>query len=222
MNFKRPLILASKSPRRQYLMRELGYNFAVQRPYGDESFDSEMPCEDVPKYLARKKAQSIDQVSDEVVLTSDTVVILNNQILNKPANRSEAMAMLHQLSNRTHIVITAVCVKDSSKMLCFQDRTEVTFRRLEKEEIELYVDQFKPFDKAGAYGAQDCLPRGSNPCSAEEVTFLEKLGKKDLIGKTFTDPSVGSGMHAIQKISGSYFNVMGLPIHKVYEALEHF
>ena len=107
-------------------------------------------------------------------------------------------------------------------MLCIKDRTEVTFNKLERREIEQYVDHFKPFDKAGAYGAQDCLPKGSQPCSPEELAFLAKLGKGDLVEKTFTDPSVGMGMQAIQKIKGSYFNVMGLPIHKVYEALEQF
>lgn len=222
MNFKRPLILASKSPRRQYLMRELGYDFAIQSPYGDESFDPTMPSETVPEYLARKKANSIDPVSDEVVMTSDTVVILDKKILNKPADRSEAMHMLTQLSGQTHTVITAVCLKDNYKIQCIKDQTEVTFKKLAKEEIERYVDHFKPFDKAGAYGAQDCLPKGSNPCSKEELAFLAKLGKSDLAEKTFTDPSVGMGMDAIQKIEGSYFNVMGLPIHRVYEALEQF
>lgn len=222
MNFKRPLILASKSPRRQYLMRELGYDFAIQNPYGDEFFDPAMASEDVAEYLARKKANSIDQVFDEVVMTSDTVVILDNKILNKPADRREAIHMLTQLSGNTHIVITAVCLKDSHKIQCLKDQTKVTFKKLELKEIEQYVDHFKPFDKAGAYGAQDCLPKGSNPCSKEELAFLAKLGKSDLAEKTFTDPSVGMGMHAIHKINGSYFNVMGLPIHKVYEALEQF
>ena len=222
MNFNRPLILASKSPRRQYLMRELGYNFAIQNPYGDESYDLTMPSEDVPEYLARKKANSINQVSDEVLMTSDTVVILSDKILNKPADKAEAIEMLTQLAGQTHIVITAVCLKDSHKMLCIKDRTEVTFNKLERREIEQYVDHFKPFDKAGAYGAQDCLPKGSQPCSKEELAFLAKLGKGDLVEKTFTDPSVGMGMQAIQKIKGSYFNVMGLPIHKVYEPLEQF
>jgi septum formation protein len=222
MNFKRPLILASKSPRRQYLMRELGFEFAVQKPYGDESFDANMECENVAAYLAKKKANSINQVSDEVVMTSDTIVILNNHILNKPENRAEAIGMLQQLSGKTHTVITAVCLKDNTKIICFQDRTEVTFKKLKDQEIELYVDNFKPFDKAGAYGAQDCLPKGKNPCSKEEMDFLTKMGKTDLAEKTFTDPTVGTGMLAIQEINGSYFNVMGLPIHKVYEQLEQF
>lgn len=222
MNFKRPLILASKSPRRQYLMRELGYNFAIQKPFGDESFDSNLACEDVPEFLARKKANSINQVSEEVVLTSDTVVILENEILNKPADRNEAIQMLYRLSGNTHVVITAVCLKDNRKLICFRDRTEVTFKKLKQEEIESYVDQFKPYDKAGSYGAQDCLPKGTNPCSKEEMDFLQKLDKTDLIEKTFTDPTVGAGMLAIQKINGSYFNVMGLPIHKVYDQLEQF
>lgn len=222
MNFKRPLILASKSPRRQYLLRELGYNFAVQKPYGDELFSNDMACEDVPAYLAKKKAKSIKLVSDEVVMTSDTVVILNKQILNKPEDRDEAIEMLYRLSGQTHKVITAVCLKDDRKIICFQDLSLVTFKKLAQQEIERYVDHFKPFDKAGAYGAQDCLPKGVNPCSKDEMTFLTQLGKTDLAEKTFTDPSVGTGMLAIAQIEGSYFNVMGLPIHKVYEELERF
>ncbi|MEQ8423458.1 MAG: Maf family protein, partial [Cyclobacteriaceae bacterium] len=139
MNFKRPLILASNSPRRQYLMRELGYHFAIQKPFGDESFPTDIPAEDVPEYLAKKKANSINQVSDEIVMTSDTVVILNGEILNKPADRNEAIEMLTRLAGNTHTVVTGVCLKDQSKIECFHDRTEVTFKSLERYEIENYV-----------------------------------------------------------------------------------
>lgn len=222
MNFKRPLILASRSPRRQYLMRELGYDFAIQKPYGDETFSPNLVSKDVPAYLALKKAKSIQQVSDEVVMTSDTVVILNNQILNKPEDKAGAIEMLNRLSGNTHTVITAVCLKDDRKIKTFEDLTLVTFKQLTQKEIELYVDQFKPFDKAGSYGAQDCLAKGKNPCSDEEMKFLIEIGKVDLAEKTFTDPSVGTGMLAIERIDGSYFNVMGLPIHKVYKELELF
>ena len=200
----------------------MGYHFAIQKPFGDESYSEDISIEDVPEHLARKKAASISQASDEVVITSDTVVIFNNKILNKPIDRLEAIQMLKQLSGNTHTVITAVCLKDQYKTECFKERSEVTFKELTALEIETYVDQFKPFDKAGAYGAQDCLPKGVNPCSSEELKFLAELGKLDLVEKTFTNPSVGTGMFAIQKIEGSYFNVMGLPIHKVYQYLELF
>jgi septum formation protein len=142
----------------------------------------------VPKYLARKKANVFkDRITNEIVITSDTVVILKDEILNKPLNRKEAIDMLRKLSGQTHIVITAVCLFSKEKIDCFDDRTEVTFKRLTQEEIEFYVDNYKPYDKAGAYGAQDWI-----------------------------------GLVAIQKIHGSYFTVMGMPMHLVYMHLKNF
>ncbi len=222
MNFKRPLILASNSPRRQYLLQEVGLNFSKKSPDADESFSPDMAVEEVAGYLARKKADSISVEGNEVVITADTVVILGHLILNKPENRSEAISMLETLSGQTHTVITSFCLKDANSTQCFSDRTEVTFNALEKSDIEHYVDHFKPFDKAGAYGAQDCLPKGTNPCSTLEMKFLERIGRTDLVEKTFTSPEVGTGMRAIKEINGSYFNVMGLPIHLVYEQLENY
>ena len=222
MNFKRPLILASNSPPRQYLMREMGYHFSIQKPDSDESFPSDMAAEDVPVFLARKKAESIHINNDEVVLTSDTVVILEGRILNKPADRTEAIGMLSELSGKTHTVITAFCLRDVNKVACFQESSYVTFHTLAQDDIIRYVDQFEPYDKAGAYGAQDTLPKGINPCSKEELEFLKALGKSELAEKTFTNSTVGTGVIAIQKIEGSYFNVMGLPIHRVYRELEKF
>lgn len=185
MNFKHPLILASSSPRRQYLMREAGYNFRVEKPDVDESFPNELPVDQVAKYLASKKAEYFrSQIHHEVVLTADTVVILDNTILNKPADKPEAIDMLSRLSGRTHIVMTGVCILSAEKEESFDDTTEVTFKKLSRAEIEYYLDTCKPFDKAGSYGAQDWV-----------------------------------GMVAIEKIVGSYFNVMGLPMHKVYTHL---
>ena len=123
-------------------------------------------------------------MKDEVVLTADTVVILQNKILNKPGDRIDAINMLTNLSGNTHNVMTGVCIISKEKEISFDDTTQVTFVSLTREEIEFYVDQYKPYDKAGAYGAQDWI-----------------------------------GMVAIEKIVGSYFNVMGLPIHKVYQYL---
>jgi septum formation protein len=186
MNFKRPLILASSSPRRQYLMREAGYTFTVEKPDVDESFPKELPVEQVAKYLASKKAEYFrKELHEEVVITADTVVILNNEVLNKPADRDEAIIMLSQLSGKTHLVITGVCILSKEKEESFEDITEVTFKKLSRMEIEFYVDTYKPYDKAGAYGAQDWI-----------------------------------GMVAIEKIVGSYFNVMGLPMHKVYDHMK--
>lgn len=185
MNFNRPLILGSSSPRRQFLMRETGFTFTVEKPGVEEDFPHDLPVEQVAKYLATKKAEYFrPNLKDEVVVTADTVVIINNYILNKPLDRNEAISMLHILSGNTHRVMTGVCILSAGKEESFDDTTEVTFKSLSLEEITFYVDTYKPFDKAGAYGAQDWI-----------------------------------GMVAIEKITGSYFNVMGLPIHKVHQHL---
>jgi len=188
MNLPRPLILASSSPRRQYLMREAGFVFEVEKPDVDESFPDTLPVDQVARYLALKKAEYFRKVlQNEIIVTADTVVILNNTILNKPSDKQEAVKMLTMLSGNTHLVMTGVCILSSDKEESFDDTTEVTFKSLSQQEIEFYVDHYKPFDKAGAYGAQDWI-----------------------------------GMVAIEKIVGSYFNVMGLPIHKVYQHLSYF
>jgi septum formation protein len=185
MSIKRPLILASSSPRRQYLMKEVGFSFTVEKPDVEEDFPAEMPVDQVARYLATKKAEYFRlKIQDEIIVTADTVVILGNKILNKPLDRTEAIQMLSALSGKTHLVMTGVCILSKEKEDSFDDTTEVTFKRLSQAEIEFYVDQYKPYDKAGAYGAQDWI-----------------------------------GMVAIEKIVGSYFNVMGLPIHKVHQHL---
>jgi septum formation protein len=169
-------------------MREAGYTFTVEKPDVDESFPKELPIEQVAKYLASKKAEYFrKELHEEVVITADTVVILNKEVLNKPADRDEAIIMLSQLSGKTHLVITGVCILSKEKEESFDDTTEVTFKKLTRAEIEFYVDTYKPYDKAGAYGAQDWI-----------------------------------GMVAIEKIVGSYFNVMGLPMHKVYDHMKDY
>jgi septum formation protein len=184
----RPLVLASSSPRRQYLMSEAGFHFTVESPDADESYPPEMPLDQVAKYLAAKKAEYFrPRIKDEIILTADTVVVLGNKILNKPADEDEAIEMLARLSGRTHLVITGVCIISKEKEESFDDTTEVTFKKLTVEEIEFYVEHYKPFDKAGSYGAQDWV-----------------------------------GLVAIEKINGSYFNVMGLPVHKVYQHLQNW
>lgn len=182
---KHPLVLASSSPRRQYLMKEAGFTFTSEKPDVDESFPSALPVDQVAKYLAEKKAEYFRlTIKDEIIVTADTVVILQNKIINKPEDRPDAIAMLSALSGNTHLVMTGVCIISKEKEDSFDDTTEVTFENLSQAEIEYYVDTYKPYDKAGAYGAQDWI-----------------------------------GMIAIKKIVGSYFNVMGLPIHKVYQHL---
>lgn len=185
MLVNRTIILASSSPRRQYLMKEAGFQFTVEKPEVDESFPDTLPVEQVARYLALKKAEYFRKdIIHQIVVTADTVVILENQILNKPESRDEAITMLEKLSGKTHRVMTGVCILSAEKEESFDDTTEVTFKQLTREEIEYYIDHYKPYDKAGAYGAQDFI-----------------------------------GMIAIEKIVGSYFNVMGLPIHKVYTHL---
>lgn len=166
-------------------MKEAGFEFTVEKPDVEEDFPSELPVELVAKYLAEKKAEYFRMsMKNEIIVTADTVVILNGSIMNKPADRNEAIAMLNALSGNTHHVMTGVCILSKEKEISFDDTTEVTFQHLTSTEIEYYVDEYKPYDKAGAYGAQDWI-----------------------------------GMVAIQKIKGSYFNVMGLPIHLVYQHL---
>src|SRR6266850_682081 len=192
MNLRHPLILASSSPRRQFLMKQMGFQFRIDHPGIDESFPPGMPVEKVAAFLAEKKARVFgEHQHGETVLTSDTVVILDDAILNKPIDRDDAVDMLTGLSGRTHTVITAVCLMRSGKIDCFDDRTDVTFRTLSRAEIEHYIDHFKPFDKAGAYGAQECLPAGVNPCSREEMDFLKQIAKMDLIDKSISREKSG-------------------------------
>jgi septum formation protein len=188
IDLKRPLILASSSPRRQFLMKEAGFTFTIEKPDVEEDFPDTLPVDQVARYLAAKKAEYFrPRIHDEIIVTADTVVILHNTILNKPADRAEAIAMLSWLSGKTHLVMTGVCIVSKEKEESFDDATEVTFKELTRKEIEYYVDNYKPFDKAGAYGAQDWI-----------------------------------GMVAIAKIVGSYFNVMGLPIHRVHQHLNQW
>jgi septum formation protein len=223
MNFTRKLVLASSSPRRQYLMRELGYSFDVEKPDVDEDFPADLPVEQVAKYLASKKAEFFRlRVQEEILITADTVVIINKRILNKPRDREEAIAMLSELAGATHTVMTGVCILSKEKEDSFEETTRVTFKKLTRREIESYIDHYKPFDKAGSYGAQDCLPAGMNPCSAEEINFLTRVHKFHLIENTITPSQQGEGIVMIEKIDGSYFNVMGLPIHLVHTHLSKY
>ena len=177
-----------------------------------------MPAEHVPLFLASKKADFFTIKDDEVVLTADTIVVVNGSILNKPGNRDEAIKMLTLLSGKTHQVFTGVCLSSATKRKLFREETGVTFKHLNQQEIEYYVDNFRPFDKAGSYGAQECLPVGMNPCSPDEIAFLQMIGKPGLVETTLESKAIA----AIQQINGSYFNVMGLPIHRVYYELNAF
>lgn len=181
----RKIVLLSGSPRRQQILREAGFTFDVQKTDVSEDFPSSLPVKEVAEYLARKKADFIkSRLGSEIAIAADTTVVLGNEILNKPADRDDAMKMLEKLSGKTHTVITGVCIVSSEKEISFSDHTQVSFRSLTHEEISWYIDHFKPYDKAGAYGVQEWI-----------------------------------GMVAIDRIVGSYFNVVGLPVHRVYEEL---
>lgn len=188
MNLPYHLILASKSPRRQELLRSLELDFEIRTNEVDESFPASMVVNNVAEYLAVKKSEAFDALkSNELVITSDTTVLNEGRILNKPKNAKEAFGMIQSLSGKTHQVITGICLRSSKKKVSFSETTKVTFRELKDTEIEHYIERYKPFDKAGAYGIQEWI-----------------------------------GMIGIQKIEGDYYNVMGLPLFRVYEELSHF
>lgn len=183
------IILASKSPRRRQLLAELGIPFEVKTMEVDETFPASMLVEDVPVYLAKQKAiPFINTISEtDLIITSDTIVAINNEILGKPANYSEAFEMLEKLSGKLHQVITGVNLFSTNKSVAFTVFTNVYFKHLSDQEIDYYITKFKPFDKAGAYGIQEWI-----------------------------------GHIGVERIEGSYFNVMGLPIQRLYEELRKF
>jgi septum formation protein len=180
------VILASKSPRRQELLRLMDIDFRVVLKDVDESYPANLSPEEVAVYIASKKAEAFDEdIADEVVLTADTIVVIDDKILGKPETPEHAVEMLKTLSGRVHRVITGVCILHNGKYNKFFDVSEVFFRKLTDEEITSYVEKYSPLDKAGSYGIQ------------------ERIG---LIG--------------IERINGSYTNVVGLPTEKVYQQLK--
>ena len=183
------IILASKSPRRSFLMREAGFEFEVRTREIDESFPPEMPVEEVAEFLAKKKADGVMDFmeNDEIIITSDTVVILNNKIYGKPKDYDDALRILREISGTTHRVITGVCIRSKEKEQSFSDITDVTIGEMTDDEIHYYLKKCEPLDKAGAYGIQEWL-----------------------------------GYVKVLRIEGSYANVMGLPVHRVYEVLRDF
>ena len=183
-NYK--LILASASPRRQQLMKDAGFTFEVRLKNVEEKYPQELHWENVPEYLSKVKASAFREElkADEVLITADTVVCIQDRILGKPADRKEAISMLRELSGNRHLVVTGVSVTTRTEQLSFSSRTDVFFKHLSNEEIIFYVDTYKPFDKAGAYGIQEWI-----------------------------------GYIGIERIEGSFYNVMGLPIQKLYETL---
>lgn len=157
-DLSRKLILASTSPRRLSLLDEAGVKYYAISPISDESWPPELDVYDVPEYLAKEKAESVKpQITDQIVLAADTVVILEGQILGKPANKNEGIKMLRQLSGKMHEVVTGVCILDREKIRAFSVTTKVHFTELSDQDIMYYLDEFKPYDKAGSYAIQEWI-----------------------------------------------------------------
>ena len=218
----RQLILASGSPRRAFLLKECGFDFIIQPTNASEDFDDDTPLAEVPALLAAHKAEAALKTikKNQLILTADTVVIFNNTILNKPNTPAHAVDMLMQLSGQTHKVITAVCLVSKDYVETIEELSWVTFRELSITDIKSYVDNFKPLDKAGAYGAQECLPENYNPCSGYERDFLKRISNTTLLQRSKPEKNQSKPLIAIEEIAGSYFNVMGLPIAKLYDILK--
>jgi septum formation protein len=182
------IVLASNSPRRKEILSQAGFRFDVEVREIEESFPAEMELEKVPEFLAENKAGKFtEDLEDRLIITADTVVIAQGQILNKPQDKKEAIAMLTLLSDKEHKVVTGVCILANNYKKVFSDTTLVSFNKLTDSEINYYIDTCNPFDKAGSYGVQDFI-----------------------------------GMIGVRSINGSFYNVMGLPIHKVYGYLKDF
>lgn len=170
------IILASKSPRRKNLLMEANIAFEIFHIDVDEDYPESIIPEHVAEYLAIKKAEACAEVlkPDQILLTADSVVILNNKIYGKPKDQADAEQILTELSGNTHLVITGVCLKSLTKQISFSDTTKVTFDQLSKEEIDFYINNFKPFDKAGSYGIQDWI--GVCKIIAIEGSYTNVLG----------------------------------------------
>ena len=184
---KYKVILASGSPRRRELMAGLGVNYEVRiLPDVDESYPDTLQGEEIPLYIAKEKADAYIPMMqpDELIITADTIVWLDGEVLGKPRDREDALQMLRTMSGRTHEVFTGVCITTTDWQRSFTAQTEVRFATLSEDEIIYYVDNFKPMDKAGAYGVQEWI-----------------------------------GFIGVENISGSYYNIMGLPVQRLYREL---
>lgn len=183
------IILASNSPRRKELLGGLGVDFEVKVMKGvDEAYPETLPAKDVAEYISREKASVYDVADDELVITADTVVIVGDDILGKPKDADDAHRMLREISGRTHQVVTGVCLTTAKEQRSFSVVTDVTFKQLSDEEIDFYIRNHRPYDKAGAYGIQEWI-----------------------------------GYIGVTGLNGSYYNVMGFPVQRVYEELTgHF
>lgn len=153
------LILGSKSPRRQELLKGMGFTFVCRTKDTDENYPENISVVEVPSYLAKIKADALKESlsNNELLITSDTIVLVNNEVLGKPRNATEAIETLRKLSGKTHLVITGVALTTTSIQHTFSNTTEVSFKTMEESEIEYYVSTYRPFDKAGSYGIQEWI-----------------------------------------------------------------
>lgn len=190
MNIGYKLVLASNSPRRKELLGGLGLDFETRVMSGiDESYPEGLPVGQIPQYISRRKAEAYMNTlgRDELLITADTVVAVDSGILGKPADRADAVRMLRLLSGREHQVVTGVSFTTRDRQHSFSVSTDVWFAHLSDEQISYYVDNYRPFDKAGAYGIQEWI-----------------------------------GYVGVERIDGSYFNVVGLPVQRLYSELLQF
>lgn len=182
-------ILASKSPRRQQLLSQLGIEYTVKVNEAPETFPDGLAAREIPVFIARQKALAVSENMGEnnMIIAADTIVWVDNQVIGKPKNAGEAKKMLQTLSGNIHQVITGVCLKTIVREKTFCTITDVEFKELQEREIDYYIEKYKPLDKAGAYGIQEWI-----------------------------------GQAGIVSVRGSYFNVMGLPIQRLYEEIQNF
>lgn len=184
------LILASQSPRRRQLLSDAGIEYELAPRFEcDEVFPDDLPATEVAEYLSRLKSEAYPEQlnGNDILLTADTVVVASGEVLGKPADRNDAIAIIEKLSGKEHEVITGVTLRSADTIKSFSSHSKVHFRTLSREEIEYYVDTYSPMDKAGAYGIQEWI-----------------------------------GYVGIEGIEGSFYNVMGLPIQRVYCELDNF
>ena len=182
------IILASNSPRRRELLAGLGLDFEVRvLPGIDEGYPADLQVGDIPLYISKEKANAYagQLADDELLITADTIVWLDGKVLEKPADEADARRMLHELSGKTHQVFTGVSLTTTTKQVSFSCRSDVTFCTLTDDEINYYVDHYRPLDKAGAYGVQEWI-----------------------------------GYVGVERIEGSFFNVVGLPVQRLYQAMK--
>lgn len=187
---KYEIVLASNSPRRKELLQRMGVNFKVRTLFGiGESYPDSLRGEDIVCYISRNKAKAYQSsmAPNELLITADTIVYVDGEVMGKPKNAEQAKEMLHKLSGKTHQVITGVTIVTAKRTENFGVTSQVKFTNITDEEINFYVDNYLPFDKAGAYGIQEWI-----------------------------------GIVAVEEIKGSYFNVVGLPVQRLYQKLKTF